>query len=251
MTAEKVSVETSSHKLLVRLVLPSECNGLESVGLAAPAIKAQERLEAARGVLGSRVAMAPDVDGEVFERLLKDAKEGLRKLESCGDDASLEPAEVFGLEAVIESDGSRPVLFVQDGTIDVKSPDLTIDLGKHWKGAAISFLQGIRSVAASVGAIQLPAFHNKRSSVGQPIEQSQNDVADFRQYLQRQAFPALRVRRRVRPEMELNHDCLTLGGNTGSSVIDLATHKFVGLNFSGCYGDRGHPVVLSKLTKDG
>ena len=48
----------------------------------------------------------------------------------------------------------------------------------------------------------------------------------------------------------LTHDCSTLGGNSGSAVLDLDTHQVVGLHFSGRYlvGNSAH--VLSKLRDD-
>jgi V8-like Glu-specific endopeptidase len=48
----------------------------------------------------------------------------------------------------------------------------------------------------------------------------------------------------------LHHDCSTLGGNSGSCVIDLETHQVVGLHFSGRYGVANQAVALARLTKD-
>jgi V8-like Glu-specific endopeptidase len=48
----------------------------------------------------------------------------------------------------------------------------------------------------------------------------------------------------------LRHDCSTLGGNSGSCVVDLETHKVVGLHFGGRYRDANSAVVLSQLIKD-
>jgi hypothetical protein len=46
------------------------------------------------------------------------------------------------------------------------------------------------------------------------------------------------------------HDCSTLGGNSGSCVVDLETHKVIGLHFSGSYRDTNYAVALWALTKD-
>jgi len=46
------------------------------------------------------------------------------------------------------------------------------------------------------------------------------------------------------------HDCSTLGGNSGSCVVDLESHKVVGLHFSGAYRDTNYAVALWKLTED-
>ncbi|MEZ5351923.1 MAG: serine protease [Bryobacteraceae bacterium] len=48
----------------------------------------------------------------------------------------------------------------------------------------------------------------------------------------------------------LQHDCSTLGGNSGSCVIDLETHQVVGLHFGGRYRQANSAVVLSRLIKD-
>jgi V8-like Glu-specific endopeptidase len=48
----------------------------------------------------------------------------------------------------------------------------------------------------------------------------------------------------------VNHDCSTLGGNSGSCVIDLETEQVVGLHFGGRYMDVNKAVALWKLTDD-
>ncbi len=48
----------------------------------------------------------------------------------------------------------------------------------------------------------------------------------------------------------LQHDCSTLGGNSGSCVIDLETHQVIGLHFGGRYRQANSAVVLSGLIKD-
>jgi S1-C subfamily serine protease len=46
------------------------------------------------------------------------------------------------------------------------------------------------------------------------------------------------------------HDCSTLGGNSGSSVIDLETNQVIGLHFSGRYLQGNSAVALWELTND-
>ena len=48
----------------------------------------------------------------------------------------------------------------------------------------------------------------------------------------------------------LEHDCSTLGGNSGSPVVDLETHKVIGLHFGGRYGRGNYAVPLWMLTGD-
>jgi S1-C subfamily serine protease len=49
---------------------------------------------------------------------------------------------------------------------------------------------------------------------------------------------------------EIFHDCSTLGGNSGSPVIDLETHRVIGLHFGGRYLERNHAVPLWTLRDD-
>ncbi len=46
------------------------------------------------------------------------------------------------------------------------------------------------------------------------------------------------------------HDCSTLGGNSGSAVIDLESNRVLGLHFSGRYLEANKAVALWKLSKD-
>ena len=46
------------------------------------------------------------------------------------------------------------------------------------------------------------------------------------------------------------HDCSTLGGNSGSPVIDLETHKIIGLHFGGLYQRLNNAVALWELRND-
>lgn len=48
----------------------------------------------------------------------------------------------------------------------------------------------------------------------------------------------------------LVHDCSTLGGNSGSPVVDLETHEVIGLHFGGRYGVGNYAVPLWMLTAD-
>jgi len=48
----------------------------------------------------------------------------------------------------------------------------------------------------------------------------------------------------------LGHDCSTLGGNSGSPVIDLATNKVIGLHYFGIYRQSNQAVALWMLAGD-
>jgi V8-like Glu-specific endopeptidase len=47
-----------------------------------------------------------------------------------------------------------------------------------------------------------------------------------------------------------SHDCSTLGGNSGSPVIDLATQQVIGLHFQGAYMKSNEAVSLWNLRED-
>jgi V8-like Glu-specific endopeptidase len=49
---------------------------------------------------------------------------------------------------------------------------------------------------------------------------------------------------------EFHHDCSTLGGNSGSPVLDLETHRVLGLHFGGRFLERNHAVPLWALQDD-
>ncbi|MGW1375961.1 trypsin-like serine peptidase [Streptomyces sp. NPDC002446] len=48
----------------------------------------------------------------------------------------------------------------------------------------------------------------------------------------------------------IKHDCSTLGGNSGSPVIDLTDHRVLGLHFGGRYGSGNFAVPLWQLVDD-
>lgn len=48
----------------------------------------------------------------------------------------------------------------------------------------------------------------------------------------------------------LLHDCSTLGGNSGSCVVDLESSRVIGLHFSGRYLEGNHAVALWQLADD-
>ena len=47
-----------------------------------------------------------------------------------------------------------------------------------------------------------------------------------------------------------SHDCSTLGGNSGSCVVDMRSHQVIGLHFSGGYRESNYAVALWKLLDD-
>lgn len=58
------------------------------------------------------------------------------------------------------------------------------------------------------------------------------------------------VLRRSAEPGRFDHDCSTLGGNSGSCVVDLETHLVIGLHFQGKYLRHNQAVALWELADD-
>jgi hypothetical protein len=78
------------------------------------------------------------------------------------------------------------------------------------------------------------------------------DVPD--QELVRQVFGDVYDKKRLAPgeilkvtDSEIEHDCSTLGGNSGSAVVSLATGEALGLHFAGLYMEANYAVPAPKL----
>lgn len=83
--------------------------------------------------------------------------------------------------------------------------------------------------------------------VGYPAEDSRNDSFEMRRIF-KDIFNVKRFSpgrlMGVRSDAKLlEHDCTTLGGNSGSLVLNLATRKACGLHFAGSYRDRNYAVT--------
>ena len=87
-------------------------------------------------------------------------------------------------------------------------------------------------------------------TVGYPARDP--DVPD--QELVRQVFGDVYDKKRLAPgeilkvtDSEIEHDCSTLGGNSGSAVVSLATGEALGLHFAGLYMEANYAVPAPKL----
>lgn len=92
--------------------------------------------------------------------------------------------------------------------------------------------------------------------VGYPAQSTYNDPDD-----QQRIFDGVYGVKRlapgtvmaVSPDGEFTHDATTLGGNSGSVVMHLATGKAIGLHFGGVEGDRNSavqaPVIAARLAE--
>jgi V8-like Glu-specific endopeptidase len=57
------------------------------------------------------------------------------------------------------------------------------------------------------------------------------------------------IRNRLLLGKVFKHDCSTLGGNSGSCVVDLESGKILGLHFAGRYGKHNSAIALWKLRR--
>jgi hypothetical protein len=139
-------------------------SGLEMAGVEAPG------LEAAGGQRGSppdkqelldrlRVEIAyverkagVKVDRDDIEKLVEQADDGLRRLLGEGTDAQLDNDAISGLEAVVRTDGSRPVLFVEDDFVDVMAPSIG-----NYKAGLSRVEEAVRRVCQAVGRVDDPS----------------------------------------------------------------------------------------------
>jgi hypothetical protein len=86
--------------------------------------------------------------------------------------------------------------------------------------------------------------------VGYPAFDTRNDVAD-----QQRIFDGIFNAKRLAPGQVtavegtdvLHHDATTLGGNSGSVVVDLASGKAMALHFGGIQGERNEAVQAPRL----
>jgi S1-C subfamily serine protease len=86
--------------------------------------------------------------------------------------------------------------------------------------------------------------------IGYPAQDSRNDAAD-----QQRIFDGIYNVKRLAPgkvtalvsEDLVHHDATTLGGNSGSVVLDLTSGKAMGLHFGGIQGERNEAVQASRV----
>ncbi len=87
--------------------------------------------------------------------------------------------------------------------------------------------------------------------IGYPAHDSRNGQADMERYFGEifdvKRFAPGRVSFRAAGQHYFVHDCTTLGGNSGSAVIDLDTGQAVGLHFAGIYLRGNFAVKASSI----
>lgn len=94
-----------------------------------------------------------------------------------------------------------------------------------------------------VYAVGYPAWDGRRNEPA-PMSEIFRDI-----YNVKRVQPG-EIARVAAARKEFEHDCSTLGGNSGSCIIDLETKMVVGLHFAGRYRQANYAVILSKLRRD-
>ncbi len=94
-----------------------------------------------------------------------------------------------------------------------------------------------------VYVVGFPAYDGRRNDP-EPIRRLFMDIFDVKR-LQPGRAVAYSTRYSA-----VQHDCSTLGGNSGSPVFDLETHRIIGLHFGGSYRVGNYAVPLWMLTGD-
>jgi glutamyl endopeptidase len=128
--------------------------GLEAAGRqrGGPADK-QELLERLRAEIAYVERKANvSVDADDIDTLIAQADDGLSRLLGDGADAKLGKEAISGLEAVVRTDGSRPVLFVEDDFVDLTAPSI----GNYAAGLS-RFEEAVRQTCQSVGRVDDPS----------------------------------------------------------------------------------------------
>ncbi|WP_369144354.1 serine protease [Streptomyces sp. R44] len=138
-----------------RLLGESRNGGLEHAdGGGAPSPPDPERLVAQLsdevGRLEERLGRRADPVAR--ERLMRGAEHALRKVVDDGDDARLDMRDMARLEAVVHSDGTRPVLFVEDDFVDVTAP-----AAANWAPSLSRIQAELRTVCRAVGRVDDPS----------------------------------------------------------------------------------------------
>lgn len=109
------------------LAAGSATGGLESAGSGGgagltPKAELLDRLRAEIAYV--EVMSGVRVDPALVNALAAQADHGLDRILADGEDAELTEEELSGLEAVVKTDGSRPVLFAHDDFVDVMAPSI-------------------------------------------------------------------------------------------------------------------------------
>lgn len=193
--------------------------------------------------IGTGFLVAPDV--VMTNRHV--AKEFCR---NAGTKWSFEPGMKAKIDYVEELGSARPAEFALTDVIGVhKTFDLALFRAsrKGKGGKAPRHLEIARKPALAAGrkvyVVGYPAWDGHRNEP-EPMREIFKDIFNVKR-LQPGTVARLSAAQKL-----FEHDCSTLGGNSGSCVVDLETQRVVGLHFAGRYREANYAVLLAKLEKD-
>jgi endonuclease G len=143
-----------------------------------------------------------------------------------------------------------------------RSPFADIMIHPHWDMALLR-VDGLNGHPSLVLSLVHPedAVGREIAVVGYPAFDPRNDAA-----VQNQVFGGVYYIKRLQPGLigarrsiqsfenqvsATTHDSSTLGGNSGSAVIDATTGHVIALHFAGLYLDANFGVPTSELARDG
>jgi hypothetical protein len=128
--------------------------GLESAGTASlpDKIFLKDQISAEAAWIEQALKQPPDVDA--LADLTRQARDGLDRLDAEGEEADLSDAHLMGLEAVIRSDGTRPVAFVKGDFIDTEQPSLQ---ASEWQFDIAAVEPNVRRLCKATGRVDDPS----------------------------------------------------------------------------------------------
>lgn len=217
-----------------------ESNTGASLESFASTLDPQTYLAASERNLRDRLQQHPnEVDPEAVERLLRDATLAIERMRGDGLGADLSAAMASGLEAVIETSGARPVLFIRDNHIDRDDPALLAEPAKTWRGLAVLYQDQIAALAPSVAAVVTP-----KSIVGTAFMVGEGLVLTNRHVVEHPF---------VVPHLRWNGNTGHFDGNVRLEFVGekdaTSSHAFVAdeLVFAGAQQISGYPLDFAKL----
>lgn len=153
MTSDVPRMRTRARDFLVRPAGPEAgLEGLELTPGAELQLSPQDRLDRSEAWMSAFIEQLGDVGAElrpVRDALLADARRAFEQIDRHGVDAELDHAAEAGLEAVIETDGTRPVFLVQDNALD----STAVAAAEQWTTLMTDRRAEIERVAKAVGRV--------------------------------------------------------------------------------------------------
>jgi len=193
----------------------------ETAGAGGVKAGESQRLERLGEALAEAKPAVPEGEqADLKEKVLAGASSGLAKVYQGEPSAQFTLGEHIGLEAVILTNGERPSLFVRDGFVDLKAPDIG-----NWDEDLGRAKNGIRKVTASVGRIDVPV---KPWFAGTCFVIAQGLVLTNRHVLEEIAIQA------ADGAWKLNWPDATTANFAGEDGVNVATKfKVTGVAFAG------------------